>query len=80
MLDIKRIREDFDGVKKAVESRQKGDFEIDRVRQLDQQRRDLLKVVEAKKNQQRIASKEIPRLKEGRTRCRPGNGGDEGDF
>ena len=51
MLDIKRIREDFDGVKKAVESRQKGDFEIDRVRQLDQQRRDLLKVVEAKKNQ-----------------------------
>ena len=63
MLDIKRIREDFDGVKKAVESRQKGDFEIDRVRQLDQQRRDLLKVVEAKKNQQRIASKEIPRLK-----------------
>ena len=28
MLDIKRIREDFDGVKKAVESRGKGDFGI----------------------------------------------------
>ena len=26
MLDIKRIREDFDGVKKAVESRGKGRF------------------------------------------------------
>lgn len=27
MLDIKRIREDFDGVKKAVESRGKGVLE-----------------------------------------------------
>ena len=33
MLDIKRIREDFDGVKKAVESRGKGDFGIDKVRE-----------------------------------------------
>lgn len=28
MLDIKRIREDFDNVKKAVESRGKGDYNI----------------------------------------------------
>lgn len=34
MLDIKRIREDFDGVKKAVESRGKGDFGIDKVRRI----------------------------------------------
>ena len=27
MLDIKRIREDFDGLKKSVESRGKGDLE-----------------------------------------------------
>ena len=31
MLDIKRIRDDFDNVKKAVESRGQGDFGIDKV-------------------------------------------------
>ena len=31
MLDIKRIREDFENVKKAVESRGQGDFGIDNV-------------------------------------------------
>ena len=34
MLDIKRIREDFDGVKAGVERRMKGDFGIDRVKEL----------------------------------------------
>lgn len=63
MLDIKRIREDFDGVKKSVESRQKGDFGIDEVRDLDIKRRELLKVVEAKKNKQSVTSREIPKLK-----------------
>ncbi|MEA4923101.1 MAG: serine--tRNA ligase [Eubacteriaceae bacterium] len=63
MLDIKRIREDFDGVKKAVESRGKGDFGIDDVRELDIKRRELLGVVEAKKNQQGKDSKQIPQLK-----------------
>ena len=52
MLDIKRIREDFDGVKKAVESRGKGDFGIDRVREYDVERRKLLAEVEQMKNQQ----------------------------
>ena len=46
MLDIKRIREDFDGVKKAVESRGKGDFGIDKVREYDVERRKLLAEVE----------------------------------
>ena len=31
MLDIKRIREDFDGVKAAVERRLQGDYGIDRI-------------------------------------------------
>ena len=35
MLDIKRIREDFEGVKAGVERRRKGDFGIDRVKELD---------------------------------------------
>jgi len=63
MLDIKRIREDFDGVKKAVESRGHGDFGIDRVRELDIRRREILADVEAKKNKRSIESKEIPKLK-----------------
>lgn len=63
MLDIKRIREDFDGVKKAVESRGKGDFGIDRVREYDVERRKLLAEVEQMKNQQSTSSRQIPVLK-----------------
>ena len=42
MLDIKRIREDFENVKKAVESRGQGDYGIDRVLELDKKRRETL--------------------------------------
>ena len=63
MLDIKRIREDFDGVKKAVESRGKGDFGIDKVREYDVERRKLLAEVEQMKNQQITSSRQIPVLK-----------------
>lgn len=63
MLDIKRIREDFDGVKKAVESRGKGDFGIDKVREYDVERRMLLAEVEQMKNQQSTSSRQIPVLK-----------------
>lgn len=63
MLDIKRIREDFEGVKERVEFRGKGDFGLDRVRELDEKRRRLLAEVEAKKNRQNTASREIPKLK-----------------
>ena len=63
MLDIKRIREDFDGVKARVEFRGKGDFGIDNVRELDEKRRVLLADVEAKKNRQNTVSREIPKLK-----------------
>ena len=63
MLDIKRIREDFEGVKKAVESRGKGDFGIDNVLAYDKERRELLAKVEQMKNQQSVSSREIPKLK-----------------
>ncbi len=63
MLDIKRIREDFDGVKERVEFRGKGDFGIGRVKELDEKRRAILAEVEAKKNRQNTVSREIPRLK-----------------
>ena len=63
MLDIKRIREDFEGVKARVEFRGKGDFGIDNVKKLDEQRRELLAEVEAMKNKQNTVSREIPKLK-----------------
>ena len=63
MLDIKRIREDFQGVKERVEFRGKGDFGLDRVKELDEKRRALLADVEAKKNRQNTVSREIPKMK-----------------
>ncbi|MGI6211349.1 MAG: serine--tRNA ligase [Anaerovoracaceae bacterium] len=63
MLDIKRIREDFDNVKERVEFRGKGDFGIGRVKELDEERRKLLAEVETKRNRQKTVSREIPKLK-----------------
>lgn len=63
MLDIKRIREDYEGVKAAVEKRCKGDFGLSRVPELDTERREILLEVEQMKNRQNTVSKEIPKLK-----------------
>ena len=63
MLDIRRIREDYEGVKKAVETRGKGDFGIDKVREYDLKRREILATVEKMKNEQKIKSKQIPVMK-----------------
>ena len=63
MLDIKRIREDFDNVKKAIESRGNGDYNIGHAIELDDRRRELLGEVEALKARQNRDSREIPKLK-----------------
>ncbi len=63
MLDIKRIREDFEEVRQKVESRGQGDFGITGILELDAKRRELLAGVEAKKSRQNADSKEIPKLK-----------------
>lgn len=63
MLDIKKIREDFEAVKKSVESRGKGDFGLSSIPELDEKRRGILAKVEAMKNKQNQDSKEIPKLK-----------------
>ncbi|MGI6732188.1 MAG: serine--tRNA ligase [Anaerovoracaceae bacterium] len=63
MLDIKKIRESFDEIKKSVESRGQGDYEIGRVLELDEKRRSILGSVEQMKNKQKQDSKEIPKLK-----------------
>ena len=63
MLDIKRIREDYEGVKAAVERRCKGDFGIENVVKFDERSREILLEVEQMKNKQNTVSKEIPKLK-----------------
>jgi seryl-tRNA synthetase len=63
MLDIRRIREDFENVKERVASRGNGDFEIGQVLVLDNERRELLSKVEKMKNEQKNDSKQIPILK-----------------
>lgn len=63
MLDIKRIREDYENVKAAVEKRCKGDFGLSNVPALDAKRREILLQVEKMKNRQNTVSKEIPKLK-----------------
>ena len=63
MLDIKRIREDYDGVKAGVERRLKGDFGIEKVKEYDTKRREILAEVEALKNKQNTTSREVPKLK-----------------
>lgn len=63
MLDIKRIREDYEGCKAGVERRTKGSFGIENALPLDDKRKELLSQVEAMKNRQNTVSKEIPLMK-----------------
>lgn len=63
MLDIKKIREDFDEVKKSIAKRGQGDFGLSKLMALDKERRELLAETEAMKHKQNITSKEIPKLK-----------------
>lgn len=63
MLDIKRIRNEFDVVKELIEKRGKGDFGMSELLDLDKKRRDILANVEQMKNQQKTVSKQIPMLK-----------------
>lgn len=62
MLDIKRIRMNPDEVLKALEKRH-GNFPIDQVLELDEERRKTLVQVEDMKSEQNRVSKEIPMLK-----------------
>lgn len=64
MIDIKRIKEDPDGVKAGFHAKQVDcDEYVDRILELDQQRRALILSTESKKAEQNKVSKDIPRLK-----------------
>lgn len=64
MLDIKLIRENPDLVKAAMKSRNKDmDALVDEVLAIDVQRRELMTITDAMKQEQNAASKQIPQIK-----------------
>jgi seryl-tRNA synthetase len=63
MLDIRRIRENYDDVMSGVTSRGKGDFGLGDVIEIDEKRRAVIGEVEVMKNRQNTVSREIPKLK-----------------
>ena len=66
MLDIKRIRENLEEIKAAMQVRGEKEFDLDIVVELDNRRRELLQEVEVMKNEFNVESKKIPQLiKEG---------------
>jgi len=63
MLDIKRIREEYEKVLAAVENRGKGDFGLAEALKIDKERRKLISESEQMKARQNADSKEIPKIK-----------------
>ncbi len=64
MLDIKRIKEDPQAVKAGLRAKEADcDAAIDRILELDEQRRALIADTESRKARQNKVSKEIPQLK-----------------
>ena len=64
MLDINLIRENPDLVRVALKNRQEDSAPVDRVLELDAQRRDLIQAVETLKAERNAGSKEISRTKD----------------
>ncbi len=62
MLEIKLLRSEPQRVIDAIKSRG-GELDLTEFAEIDQQRRELLKEVEALKNKQNVVSKQIPQLK-----------------
>ena len=63
MLDIKKFRIDSENFIAGIERRGKGDFGSGSLAKLDEQRRAILKEVEALKNKKKTESAKIPELK-----------------
>jgi seryl-tRNA synthetase len=62
MLDVKRLRSDFDGVKAALAKRHK-DYHLEKFTELDEKRRTLIQQIEALKAEQNADTKKIPQMK-----------------
>jgi seryl-tRNA synthetase len=64
MLDLNLIREQPDLVRKAMQARQMDPAPVDRLLELDEQRRQLIQEVEGLKAERNAGSKEVGRLKD----------------
>jgi seryl-tRNA synthetase len=62
MLDVKRIRKDFDEVKALLNLRGE-DYDLEKVIELDDKRIEILQVSEKLRHEQKTKSSEIPKLK-----------------
>ena len=62
MLDIKRIRTNKEEVIESLNSRF-GNYNIDKILELDEKRREIIFEVENKKARQNEVSKQVPKLK-----------------
>lgn len=62
MLDIKRLRSNFEEVKEAL-GRRSGNYDLEGFLELDTKRRELLAQVEVLKNKQNVVSKQVPMMK-----------------
>ncbi len=75
MLDIKKIKENPDAVKEGFRAKEVSwidcDATVDRILELDEQRRSLITETEAKKAQQNKVSKQIPAMKKAGQDCAP---------
>ena len=64
MLDIRRIKENPDEIKRLLRAKEVDcDEAVDKILELDQKRRELIASTEAKKAEQNKVSKQIPLLK-----------------
>lgn len=63
MLDIKRLRQDFEGIKEKLTDRGEDLSALDRFPELEEKRRDLINEVEVKKAKRNEATKQIAELK-----------------
>lgn len=62
MLDVKRLRSDFEEVKRLLDKRGK-EYHLEKFLEIDKKRRELLQEVEDLKNKQNTESKQVPILK-----------------
>lgn len=63
MLDLRSIRRDYDGILKSILRREKGDFGLSKIKELEEKRRELLVEFETLKSEQNSKSKLIPEYK-----------------
>lgn len=71
MLDIKRLRVNFDEVREKLSKRGEDISELDRFPELDEERRKLIQEVEALKGKRNTVSQEVARLKKEKQDAEP---------